>query len=156
MSITHSTQQVIVFSRRPGDRKEAATATVDRSRCGALRTCCRAVTPSWRRNRTWPTGKTSLPSRRPPAPNSDPDSKDWFTTSFLGGRCRKAMLGVRTVTQTRQRPHRQCPASRICFRVVTAFCGWVFVGVCEGGGGGGGGRGGRGGGGGGGVLGQPR
>ena len=24
----------------------------------------------------------------------DSDSKHWFTTSFLGGRCRKAMLGV--------------------------------------------------------------
>ena len=27
-------------------------------------------------------------------PGPTPDSKHWFTTSFLGGRCRKAMLGV--------------------------------------------------------------
>ena len=30
-----------------------------------------------------------------PTPVSGPNSKHWFTTSFLGGRCRKAMLGVR-------------------------------------------------------------
>ena len=41
------------------------------------------------------------------------------------------------MTQTRQRPHRQCPSSRICFRVVTAFS--VCVWVCVGGGGAGGG-----------------
>ena len=36
-----------------------------------------------------------------------PNSKHWFTTSFLGGRCRKAMLGVWVLIRLWKQPSAQ-------------------------------------------------
>jgi len=56
-----------------------------------------------------------LGARLLPQPYQYPNSKHWFTTSFLGGRCRKAMLGVWSVPRLRALVYDILPSTTAVF-----------------------------------------